>query len=280
MVRSVFASVLILSAALVLGSHQPVSAQGLIWSLPEDGTWVRYEGTYTQTSFRPDSTPSEVTMNWIRHLTLKSVGTESAEFRGETVPCRWIEVEIVTGTASEMGLDPGPAGTRLYKVLIPEQAVPGSLVDEQNIFISYLPIVGGFRKTGDGPVEEIQSNVLQVYPAVSLLMHYQQWESASEQAEPLDIPLGTVSARRHTAERRMESYSNRVQNAATLWRSDGVPFGLAQWQVTVTRAIKNRAESRDAFEKTNEVRVEMAAHEAGQDAVAKIRQGTADFSAE
>ena len=41
--------------ALIAGAGR-VEAQGLIWSLPEEGTWVRYEGTYKQTELRPNST--------------------------------------------------------------------------------------------------------------------------------------------------------------------------------------------------------------------------------
>ena len=30
-------------------------------------------------------------------VTLKSVGTETAEYRGENVPCRWIEIKVERG---------------------------------------------------------------------------------------------------------------------------------------------------------------------------------------
>ena len=42
--------------ALILIPMQDAVAQGLIWNLPEDGTQVRYEGTYVQEISRPNST--------------------------------------------------------------------------------------------------------------------------------------------------------------------------------------------------------------------------------
>jgi hypothetical protein len=82
-----------------------VSADGLIYQLPGDGTWVRFdlEGKLPG----PDGT--EVTM--IGSVTLSSVGT--AEVDGE--PCRWIEV------ASETKRKDGQPVTDVNKLLIPEK---------------------------------------------------------------------------------------------------------------------------------------------------------------
>ena len=80
-----FSFVLSLVGAVLSSS---ASAQGLIWSLPEDGKWVRFEGTYQQTELRPNSNEGPLQLEWVQHITIKSVGKEDADFKGQKVPCR------------------------------------------------------------------------------------------------------------------------------------------------------------------------------------------------
>ena len=49
-----------------------------------------------------------------------SVQSEMATFRGQEQPCRWIEIKVVTGHPSEVGIR-GPV--RIYKVLVPEAII-------------------------------------------------------------------------------------------------------------------------------------------------------------
>ena len=82
---------------------QVASAQGVVCQLPEDGTWVRFEGTYAQSEIRPDTPDGKLDINpWIEHVWIKSVGAESAEYRGESTPCRWIEIKIERGREIEV----------------------------------------------------------------------------------------------------------------------------------------------------------------------------------
>jgi len=79
-------------------------ADGLIYKLPEDGTWARFD-------YSPKSTSNDpVRPSSYRSLTIRSVGT--AEFDGEA--CRWIE------TASEIQRNGQPISI-IEKLLIPEQ---------------------------------------------------------------------------------------------------------------------------------------------------------------
>ena len=74
------------------------SAQGVVCQLPPDGTWVRFEGTYTQSEIRPDSAEGKLDISpWIEKVWIKSVGAEMAEYRGELTACRWIEIKIDRG---------------------------------------------------------------------------------------------------------------------------------------------------------------------------------------
>lgn len=253
----------------VLSAGSDASAQGLIWNLPEDGTWIRYEGTYKQVNFRPDSSEGDLTFEWLRHVTIKSVGTEAAEYQGESVPCRWVEIKVVTGTPAA-GIDPGPAGTRIYKVLIPEKAVIGKLTDEKGIPVSFLPIIKGYRKLGVKEEEPLKSLSLEIYPLISPLRHYRQLQAASEQAEDPQVGLPSVAARRYTATDTLENPTDRTLHDAVLWRSADVPFGLARWTVKIAHEKKAPEETRDAFKPVSEVTVEMKAQEVGRDARSEL----------
>ena len=246
-------------------SIRPAEAQGLIWTLPADGSWVRYEGTYAYIERKEESAVESIEP-WTKHLLIQSVGQEMREYRGKMVACRWIEIEVTTGRKTEDGLDPGPLGTRKYRVLAPESAVVGKLHDDDAIPVSMLTIVEGYRKFGDRPVQAIKSNVLQVYPVLSLLQHYEQWTGAA--AEPTDpgVKLGPVTATQREASLKIESRRFRSTSKAQLWRSPDVPFGLAKWKVTVLREEKDNVQPRSEFQPVNEIVEAMEVYQVGDNA--------------
>jgi len=256
---------LALGCGLLFGFAHTVSAQGLIWNLPKDGTWVRYEGTYKQVEFRPNSAEGDLTIEWIRHLWIKSVGRETADYNGKPTPCRWIEIRVITGKPSEAGVDPGPIGGRIIKVLVPESRVIAATVDKDQIPVAYLPIVKGYSKVGDGEVRTIRAKALKVYPLISLVTYYKTLSKIGT-AEPLQIPLKEVTAQQYRGIFKMESPLERSNNQATLWTSKDVPFGLARWKVKVLLEAKDSVAPRSAFKPTTEMTVEMSAHAVGTDA--------------
>jgi hypothetical protein len=89
-----------LTAFALFSQIGALNAQGLIVRLPKDGSWVRYEGNVKQVEFRPEAPEGNIQMEWIQHLTIKSVGREQALYHGKQVPCRWVEIKIVTGKPS------------------------------------------------------------------------------------------------------------------------------------------------------------------------------------
>ena len=91
-----------------------VAAQSLIFHLPADGTAVEYVGTLSQSNGPDDQAP----LSWMCELSIKSVGQEQAEFKGKLQPCRWLEIKSLTGKETAAGIDPGPVGARIYKVLV------------------------------------------------------------------------------------------------------------------------------------------------------------------
>lgn len=238
-------------------------AQGLLWSLPEDGSWVRYEGTYRQLIRRPDSTAGDLTLEWTRHLIIKSVGAAEETFNGQVQPCRWIEFKVVTGQVKEGLIDAGPGGTRVYKILVPEAAIAGKIFDDEGIIVSYIPVVRGYRKIGDEDPQPIESGVFDAFPLVSFLQHYRNLTAETNDADQLQIPSGFVAATAWKGSSTMEGRSNRTTNEAQIWRSDEIPFGVAKWLVRDVREEKHPTQSRDLFRETTEVTIEMAAHEVG-----------------
>ncbi len=263
-VRSLFLAVI-----CVISFSGSLSAQGLIWELPPDGSWVRYEGTYEKEMPGPDANDLPVKLKWTRHLIISSVGSEMAEFNGEQTACRWLEFKTITGKETESGVAPGVSGPRIYKVLVPEKAVNGKIIDQSQIPVTFLPIVRGYRKIGDKPAEPLKTKILRFYPMITMLEHYTKWDSEGESAN-IDIPTGAVSAREFKGTFSSESPTTRSQNVGTIWRTDKVPFGIAKWTVEITRDTKGGTQPRTDFQKASLVKVAMSAHEIGKNAESEL----------
>ena len=107
----------LLAIVCVISFSSALPAQGLIWELPPDGSWVRFEGTYEKEMPGPDTNDLNTKLQWTRHLIISSVGSEMADFEGEQTACRWLEFKCITGKATESGIAPGVSGPRIYKVL-------------------------------------------------------------------------------------------------------------------------------------------------------------------
>lgn len=286
------------SFAMILGAHainsSAASAQVLIWSLPEeDGTWVRFEGTYKQTQARPNNNAGDLVVEWRSELTISSVGKEMAEFDGKEAACRWIEFKTVTKPA-DLEKQPGPGGTYVYKVLIPKARVTGKITDSEGLPVTYIPIVKGFRKVGNRDPQEVTEKAMAVYPTVSLLTYYADLKQEGDQAEALTVPVSTdaleaqvfkgtrvflsdpsrptaaINAGASPTSERKPEFTSRSTNAATLWRTDAVPFGLAKFQVTVTREEKDGSASDDDFRRATLIESEMSAVAKGTDARSEI----------
>lgn len=100
----------------------PSWGQGLVWNLPESGTWVRYEGEYQQTTSRPEG---DVSLSWQHILEIRCLERETAEWKEAETVCVWLEFESTTGTLVDGELEPGPGSKRLYKILVPEKEILG-----------------------------------------------------------------------------------------------------------------------------------------------------------
>lgn len=250
------------------------SAQGLIRNLPKDGTWVKYEGTVTQETKRPDSNEGDLKLEWRRTLTIKSVGTEQAEYRGQTVPARWLELSVETGLAKEGVLEAGPGGVQVYKILVPESAVTGEnfevVVGERKAFISHLPVIKGLRKSGDAAVEEVTAGVFQLYPFVSLMQHYPE-KTVSESTEQVtfqagSFQAGSLSLKVEKGSRVTETAMTRVTTNSEVSLAPQLPFGVFKWTSTTVTEQKGSTDLRSDFQPATTVTEVMLATATGDGA--------------
>ena len=247
-----------------------VQAEGVIWNLPPDGSWVRLEGTYTQTEIRPDSPTGKLEIPpWIERLWIKSVGEETAEFDGEMVPCRWLEIKIERGREREGKVDTGLTGLEIYKVLVPERKILSDAVDSTGVPVSFLPVIKGYRKVGKAEPKPLVEPALQLYPLGVLVGYYRDETIAAEGEDP-DVGLGAVAADKIESKILIERRSSRTVQDTTVWRSKEVPFGIARYMAKITREIKDDRQDRDAFKPTSEVVVDLKAQETGADAKSEL----------
>lgn len=255
-------------------SASSVQAQGLLWKLPEgEKTWCRYEGTYKQTMRRPGSAEGDLTLEWVRHLTIKSLGKEDAEFKGKSVPCRWIEFKLLTGHVNEGVVDAGPGGNRIYKILVPESEIRGTvtepLSDNREMYVSYIPIVKGFRKIGDEPAAPIEGGVFDLYPMVSYLRHYRNWEAGGGE-ETIQTPLKDFTGQILKGDLITETTTLRTTSAAEMSRSNETPFGVAKWSAKVNTETKQSTAPRTNFTASMEIVETMALNASGDDAETEL----------
>ncbi|MBL8817793.1 MAG: hypothetical protein JNL58_17340 [Planctomyces sp.] len=257
---------LIAAACLWLNASSAI-AQGLLFNLPEDGTAVEYEGTLRYLTGDQDPQPLE----WTSELSIKSVGQEQAEYQGVMQACRWIEIKVVTGKSEAAGIDPGPVGARLYKILVPESRIMATATDTDTIPNHMIPIVKGYRRLGEEAVREIKSPALRIYPTITLLTNYDQPElvASGQVPEVLDTAL-SLTADHMKGKLVMESPESRSTNEANYWVSSEVPFGLARWQVTVVREEKEPTSPRAEFRQVSIETVDMKLRKIRQNAESEL----------
>lgn len=261
------------SVLAVLIVPQVAVGQGLLFQVPEPGAWVRYEGTVKQWDSLPDPETGEMKrpekpIEWQRHLHLKCVGKQNAKFRGQDVDCRWIEIKVITGVRSELGPDPGDVGSRVYKVLVPASVLDGKDRDPKKVPVDFIPIIKGYKRVAGGEVTPIRSKALRIYPMISLLGHYRDPKVIARNGN-VGIPTAN-SGTQYSGELKLERNRSQADNAATYWVSKEIPFGIAKWDVTVTRKSKDISDPRSSFQESSQIKVQMQAQEIRDDAETEI----------
>lgn len=256
-------------ASLVLASSV-ARGEGVIWELPPDGSWVRLEGTYAQTEVRADSATGKLEIApWIERLWIKSVGEETAEYQGKMVPCRWLEIKVERGREREGRIDTGLTGLQIYKVLVPTTKVLYESIDDDNVPVSFLPVVKGYRKVGKAEPKEMTEPALQLYPLAVLAGYYREESIAATDDDP-EAGLGAIKADKIQSTVTLERRSSRTVQETTVWRTKDVPFGIARYDAKIVREIKDESQSRDDFKPLSEVTISLKAQEKGDDAKSEL----------
>ncbi len=253
-------------------------AQSLLWSIPnQTGKYVLYRGDYTQVIKRPDAAEGDLTLSWRRELTIKALETEEAEVSGKTQPCRWIEFKVITGPDKEGIIDAGPGGIRLYKVLIPLQAIASLTIEEDGVVTrgdkieaSYIPIAKGYRRIGNEAATPIEDGVFHPYPALSMIQHYRKLETVGE--EQINIVDQSVTATHLRGKLVTEDPFTRSTNQSEIWRTDSsvIPFGVAKWESTVSVERKDSTDPRSQFTPLSVITEIMSAEEVGDGAISEL----------
>lgn len=260
----------LLCLAAVFCLSRPALAQGVVWELPEAGSWVRLEGTYKQTELRPDSSTGNVEIPaWVERVTIKSVGSEQGQYQGEATSCRWIEIKIERGREQDGKLETGVAGLEVYKILVPERGVVDRPRDSSTVPVSFLPVVKGYRKIGNRPAKPLDSQALQLYP-VGLLIGYYRDVKIEEKAANVNGPKGQISAVRWAGDLVVERGGSRTRQTSTIYRSADVPFGVARLDAKIVREIKDERADRNKFTPATEVVVSLKLAEIGRNAVSEL----------
>lgn len=245
-------------------------AQGVILRLPPDGTWVRYEGTYTQTEIRPDSALGKLEIPpWLEHVTVKSVGSVTAEYEGAMVPCRWIEIKIERGREAEGKIAVGKTGLEMFKVLVPEAAITENPVVDEGVPVGFLPIIKGVRSVGAEDPKPLVEPALKLYP-LALLFSYCRDMKVEQQGQDPGTGLGAISADLLTGTTTLERPSSRTVMEVKVWTSADIPFGVAAWSAKIVRSIKDAQQPRDAFQPLTQVDVELKMREKGDNAQSEV----------
>ncbi len=248
------------------GLERTASAQGLVLRLPPDGTWVRYEGTFGQTEIRPNTATGKLEIPpWAEHVTIKSVGSEEADYQGEKVMCRWIEIKVERGREADGKIDTGTTGLEIYKVLVPETLVTAETKSTDGIPASFTPVVKGFRQVGKGMPRDLEKGALKLYPLAIALGYCRDFQVSEQGVDP-EVGLPDVKADVLMGTTMIERPSSKTELESKVWASEQVPFGVAAWTSRITRSIKDAQEPRENFRPLTEITVSMKARESGTDA--------------
>ncbi|MCA8988304.1 MAG: hypothetical protein KDA78_11715 [Planctomycetaceae bacterium] len=271
-IRPVWCTIIL--TVLTLAQQSNSQAQGLVWSIPEPGTSVKYAGTYSQVTFRPQSSKGDLSLEWRSTLETRCLERVTANYHGEDVPCVWLEFEAVTGQLVDGSLESGPGGQRIYKVLVPESAINGLEFFRSEVPNAYLPVVEGYEKIGDGKVERFKLPVLQVFPLLTQLLINDRLKDEGQ--ENVTVTTGEYPAQKVTCQTGLEDPSTRTTNQSQIWISDQIPFGLVKWQIRIDREVKTPADTRDQFQKSSEISIDMQAVEITSNATSKLSTPAAE----
>lgn len=210
------ASLVLVGLTITAGFREPVRAMesraaddgARSLSLPEVGSWVRYEHTWERLDNGARSTSQ---------MTQRAVGkvVENGE------PCRWIEIEDIVADGSEKG-------TWIYKLLIRER----DLQENEN---PVAGIVRAWLRFNDEPAVAFQPDETGHLPMLLWTPGALRKADVKDEPRTIDYQKGRVQiARARVGEFTLSDQPRqgfRLNWNYTVWREADIPFGLAEARV-------------------------------------------------
>lgn len=202
---------LCLLASVILIPHTAL-ADGLLYQLPADGSWVRYDWKGSGT--KPDGTDTQVTGT----LTLSSVGV--AEIDGKE--CRWIELHMdIHGE--------GISFTNAYKLLIPAEHLGRGQKPLQNIVKAWNQ--HSFVHTEPFEIKNPSGTGAKFLEGITQLLHGPFVDPKEQPATKIESPLGDLDCVTVIANEKTERKDGITMNSEfRVQLNEKVPFGVVSWE--------------------------------------------------
>ena len=203
-----FAVVVFLAAA-----PGAVRSEGLVYQLPDDGVWVRFDADGTGTE--PDGT--KVTMAGT--ITMSCVGTEVVD--GQR--CRWIEI------ASEVKRDDQPF-TTLEKLLIPEEYLAKGQDPTKHVlkgWEKHSMVAGGVPRE----IKDLEGQGARYLVARLRPMLHGPFEAPKKLDKvTLDSKLGRLECEGISAQEKTDQAGTSLDSTYTIRLHEKAPFGVVAWE--------------------------------------------------
>jgi len=229
----------LLGCLLALSSGSRAEADGLVFKLPEDGSWSSY---FTTLKSATNEIPGSIT--------IRSVGTEFVDGKD----CRWIELSTTFEPPE------GDKSQTIHKLLIPEQYLQKGKRPLEHL-------VRGWVKRGDEPPERIAvareglDGLGLAYGSTSVLLAGPLKEKKPvDKKRTVNYQHGQLSCSGFTGRLTFENPATKFETIIeeTVWTSSKLSFGVA--------AIEGEVEILRDGENSGKLTFEVIINDIGQDA--------------
>ena len=205
----------VLTVVLIIILPRPSSAEGLLYQLPEDGTWAQFDVKGEEID--EDGTKVPLTGT----LTLSSVGVVEVNGR----PCRWIEISMD-------GQRGDAVFTTVHKLLIPEHRLARGQDPLKHLVKAwhhYSSIPGGPREVNVSSTSRVRELTLLVGP----FLHgpYDMLERLER--TPVESKLGKTDCAGVKGTDRLSLHDTTWEFTYTIRLHDKSPFGVVAWQAQI-----------------------------------------------
>jgi hypothetical protein len=215
---------LLFAVTVCLVDVLPAAADGLIQSLPPDGSWVTFEAGGEGSGPRGDS---KVTFSGT--VTIKSVGREAVD--GEE--CRWIE--IATALKFERPDRQGEQ-SEVIKLLVPEKYLTRAEDPRQHVLKAWS------RIGKDVPRElDLNGKDARIVESLDELFHAPFAAVGAAEKVEFRAPAGAYPCLLREGSERTQAGDAVTEMKNKAWLTDQIPFGVAGYRFEKVRSQNNKA---------------------------------------